>query len=290
VIKTSKLLALCVSLVLGLQSTGRPVRQLRFVVMLMRHGVRSPTWTAEQLNQYSSQPWPVWGVPPGYLTPHGRALIKLFGGYDREYFTEAGLFSSDCRDAGRVYIWADTDQRTLETGRALAQSLLPGCTAVVHAQPNGKRDALFSAPQARNGKPDGKQAAAAILGRLGGRPEALIDAYRPAFDTMQQVLLGPRDATPEIKAPRKSLLNLPASVEPNSDHLADLRGPLNVASSLAETFFLEYANGFEGSELGWGRLNESDLREIMALHTAYADLARGTPYIARQRIELTESH
>src|SRR6202035_5769589 len=110
--------------------------------------------------------------------------------------------------------------------------------------PNGKRDALFSAPQARNGIPDEKRAAAAILGRLGGRPEALIDAYRPAFDTMQLVLLGPRDATPEMKATRKSLLDSPASVEPNSDHLADLRGPLNVASSLAETFFLEYANGF----------------------------------------------
>src|ERR1700677_1625323 len=45
--------------------------KLKFVVMVSRHGVRSPTGKPGQLNQYSAQPWPTWSVPPGYLTEHG---------------------------------------------------------------------------------------------------------------------------------------------------------------------------------------------------------------------------
>jgi 4-phytase/acid phosphatase len=44
---------------------------------------------------------------------------------------------------------------------------------------------------------------------------------------------------------------------------------------------LEYANGMTGKSLGWGRLDEGKLREIMSIHTAYADLFRRTPYLAR---------
>jgi len=44
---------------------------------------------------------------------------------------------------------------------------------------------------------------------------------------------------------------------------------------------LEYANGMEGKDLGWGRLDTARLLEVMRLHAAYADLARQTPYVAR---------
>jgi len=59
-------------------------------------------------------------------------------------FKESSLFrglhllaTRGCGDAGWIYIHADTDQRTLETGRALAEALLPGCAAAVHSEPEG---------------------------------------------------------------------------------------------------------------------------------------------------------
>src|SRR5271165_7113429 len=95
--------------------------RLKYVVIVNRHGVRSPTWDAARLNQYSAQPWPDWGVPPGDLTPHGRKLVGILGSYYREWLAgEHFLNRNGCGDANRIYIWADTDQRTLETGRALA--------------------------------------------------------------------------------------------------------------------------------------------------------------------------
>jgi 4-phytase / acid phosphatase len=128
---------------------------LEFVVILARHGVRSPTWTTEHLNQYSVEAWPNWGVPPGYLTPHGRDLMKLFGAYDRAYLSQVGLLSSTgCSDAGKVYFWTDSDQRARDTGHALAAGMFPGCPVDVHSLGEGKHDPLFSPFQAGIEPPD----------------------------------------------------------------------------------------------------------------------------------------
>src|SRR5271165_5735525 len=79
--------------------------QLKFVVIVSRHGVRSPTGKLDQLNQYSQQPWPAWSVPPGYLTEHGARLMTLFGVYDREQLAAQGLLARDgCADAERIRI------------------------------------------------------------------------------------------------------------------------------------------------------------------------------------------
>jgi 4-phytase / acid phosphatase len=89
---------------------------LRFAVILTRHGVRSPSWTLSELNAYSRDPWPDGGAP-GALTPHGSKLMKMFGSYYRLYFADAGLLhSAGCEDAHRVYIRADAEWRTRETG------------------------------------------------------------------------------------------------------------------------------------------------------------------------------
>jgi hypothetical protein len=71
-----------------------PSPQLKFVLIFSRHGVRSPIWTEERLNQYSREAWPKWNVPPGLLTPHGEKLMRLFGAYDRATFARAGLPSA----------------------------------------------------------------------------------------------------------------------------------------------------------------------------------------------------
>jgi 4-phytase/acid phosphatase len=268
----------------GSQDTAAAPK-LRFAVILTRHGIRSPTWALPDLNAYSSQPWPDWGVAPGNLTPRGSNLMTLFGSYYRLYFAAAGLLRPEgCADAGYVYIRADSESRTLETGRALATGMMPGCSADVHAA-NGGKDPLFSPLSAGLAKPDRALAAASISGRIGANPNALTGTYRQAFDTLREVLFGcaPDTSCPEEEKPgKKSVLKQASSVEAGEgDHAADLRGPLRIGSTLSEDFLLEYANGMEGKDLGWGRLNAGRLREVLTLHAAYADLARQTPYVAR---------
>lgn len=264
------------------QNPADKSEQLKFVVYLSRHGVRSPTGKTAQYAKYSAAPWPEWDVQPGYLTAHGYQLMKLFGAYDRTALAAEGLLApAGCEDAAHVTILADSDQRTRETGKALAEGLLPGCPIEVHALPEGTPDPIFHSTEAGIGRADSALAAAAIAGRIGGDANNLTAAYRAQLAVLDSVLAGCGKVQPANQT-RTSLLDIPAHLGPGTgDHLAELRGPLATASTLSENLLLEYTQGMRGTNLGWGCLDESALREIMQLHTAEEDFADRTVPIAR---------
>ena len=108
--------------------------------------------------------------------------MKLMGAYYGEWLTKERLLDSKgCRDAGRVRIVADTSQRTLETGRALAESLMPGCAIAVQSQPGSQKDPLFSGA----GTPDPELSLGAVSARLGPDPQRLLTDHRAAIDALQ---------------------------------------------------------------------------------------------------------
>jgi 4-phytase/acid phosphatase len=175
----------------------------------------------------------------------------------------------------------------------MAAGMMPGCSLNVHSI-SDKKDPLFSPLSAGIAKPDRALAAASIAGRIGANPNALTGVYRQAFGTLREVLFGcaPDTTCPEEQKPgKRSVMNQPSSVEAGEgDHAVDLRGPLRTGSTLSEDFLLEYVNGMDGKDLGWGRLDTGKLLEILRLHAAYADLARQTPYVARLQSSNLLSH
>jgi 4-phytase/acid phosphatase len=265
---------------------AKATNELKLVVILSRHGVRSPTGKLDQLNQYSRQPWPVWTVPPGYLTEHGARLMTIFGAYDRQQLAAQGLLApSGCADAPHIRIVADSDQRTRETGKALAAGLAPGCAIEVTALPEGTSDPLFHPLEAGGGHADSVLATAAVSGRIGGNPAGLVEAYRPQLEALESVLTGCGSGVGCLSqgepAP-KSIFDIPPSIAPgNGGHLVELHTPLSVAATMSEDFLLEYAEGMDAANVGWGRVNLQKLRELLQLHTANVDIAQRTTYIAR---------
>lgn len=264
------------------QSSKAQDADLQFVVYLSRHGVRSPTGKPEQYNSYSAAPWPAWDVPPGYLTAHGFELMKLFGAYDRMELASQGLLSaSGCDDAGRITFYSDSDQRTQETGKALAAGFFPGCATSVRSLPEGSQDPLFHLSRASRSRDDSSLAAAAIAGRIGGNPDNLTEVYRSQLSTLDRILAtcGASASDPNH---RISLFDIPATLSSaQQSHRAELNGPLNTAATLTENMLLEYAQGMDAANVGWGCVDGTKLRSLLILHTAAEDFTARTPAIAR---------
>jgi len=264
----------------GAQATARDA-DLQLVIVLTRHGVRSPLASQADLGKYSAAPWPAWEVAPGILTAHGYDLMKSFGAWDRAKFSAEGLLApTGCTDASRVTILADIDERTRETGKALSEGMFPGCKVSVHSQPDGVADPLFSPRKANVGHSDPKLAAAAIAGRIGGNPANPTETYRPQLAALDRILAGCGRLPPNPQ--RTSIFDIPASLKPGSgDSPVSVRGPLATASTLAENLLLEYTQGMSDADTGWGCVDGATLRYVMQANIAAWNYADRTPAVAR---------
>ena len=255
------------------------------VVILSRHGVRSPTAEPATLDPFSDRPWPRWSVPPGYLTPHGKRLMSLMGGWYRDYYGSLGLVAaSGCADASSTYVVADDEERTSESAHGLMDGFAPGCQVTVHASTELSGAALFGHRFDESFNPDRALAAAAVLGRIGGRPENLVAAHAGAIAMMQSILLGcdAVSCTSAQKAGKQLLLDQPSAVgKGKQDALVGIKSPLHKASTFAENFALEYSEGMPMSQVAWGRVSPLQLGQLLQLHTDYSDIALRTSPIAR---------
>jgi 4-phytase/acid phosphatase len=243
---------------------------VRLVVVMTRHGVRSPTKPAE-LAPYAARAWPAWEVPPGNLTPHGAALMRDFGAYYGRRYGFAKSARGACPAAGSVFVWADTDQRTLATGQALVDGFAPGCgIAVNHA--GGSTDTLFDPPLANI---DAGSSQASVTGAVGGDPNTISQAYARQF-TELNAILGCGGAGAACRATG----TVPTVAAAKGDGgLFELTGGLDLAAGAAGNLYLEYVDGH--AKPGWGRLDRATLIDLLKLRTIKAHLTKGAWYNAR---------
>lgn len=273
--------------------------QLKMVVILTRHGVRSPlsvpaaqaSWPQNQLD---------WGVDCcGDLTPSGEQLVRLMGAYYHDYYADPkrSLLSKDC-PGKQVFIWADNEERTMETGRELAEGLAGhshGCNIPVHSE--------TYIPFACNPSANDKSCQRTCL--LGSK--CVIDRlFHASYSDVEGKKI--QDIADDInrrypdlvKQYRKSLDDLKATLCPSGTCMAGLdhaqvkdgklnwEGRFSAGSTASEIFLLEYAHGMPCSKVGWGKvafsapdcLQGQSFRQMQELHTAYFQETQRAPYIA----------
>jgi len=235
-----------------------------FAVVMTRHGVRSFTKTPP------SYTWPDWSpVAPGYLSAHGYTLITYLGRYYRDYFTSIGL-PMRCASHG-TYVYADLDQRTLETARALIAGACgsPGALPLYHdaATGPGVNDPLFDGADwlVPAGKVNTAASRAAVAAAAPDPPSAIVTRHAAEFAALQSIL----DA--HCSGSCTPVTAGPSAIAAKPGHLAELRGPLDAASGYAESLFLAQAQCAPAIE-------PAKLAMVMKLHVLAYDVNARNAY------------
>jgi 4-phytase/acid phosphatase len=190
--------------------------------------------------------------------------------------------------------WADVDNRTIDTGKAIAQGFAKGFTSVPNqcqfpvAVLTTKPDPLFHPTVPNMVCPlRAEQARNAIMARLppGGFPEVEKD-NNAAIGTMRDVLqccqreLCVRKPADVVATCRLS--DLPTYVKVDGDKVK-MEGTIGISSTASEIFLLEYANGMPMSAVGWNVVDVPKLATLLTLHNLQFEYMDRTLYIAKRQ-------
>ena len=270
--------------------------ELKLVVALFRHGVRAPLQAfATRAGDHSKGRWPDlekdWGVGPGRwgdLTPHGIQALKALGAYYGSYYLQHGW-----PQGFKAYLWADSaDERTRETANALDEGLRQRPDVDVKVEflkPAGTTDPLFHPFTAMCGTPDPKQLQQIVDGIKNHYKQWLSSfKYIPGNNSLNDLynILACNDSAKDCKqhlreVEERASVWSPATATPTPTPASPIKweGQLSYASSATEAFLLEFANGMDPKNVGWGT-SVASFPMLLTLHEFYFDKTERETYLA----------
>ena len=228
-------------LALGCATVAHASDIVRAEVVLIRHGVRSPTKPADTYAAYARGAWPAWPVAPGMLTDHGKAGMRAIGARWRRELLAEGSLAAACPNANRLAVIGDSTPRNRESSVALIEGLAPGCHVGYLAMRGDENNALF-----HYAKDDDSDS-----------PSLPAQAH-DALDTLQSLLLDCDATTCAEIAAKEGKKRLP---EAPGD-------AMKLAGTLSENLMLAYAEGLPMSAVAFGRGDRPMLERLIALHNA----------------------
>lgn len=274
--RNTTLAAWCLPLLFSVaQSEAHSRYILDKVVVVARHGVRSPT-DDRQYASLTGQQWPRWNVPAGNLTGHGYAGMVQQGHYWRQQWQRLGLvlpLTNSCPTSSVISLWAAPDQRTQATGDALLDGLFPGCGLTAeHSSAN--EDPLFDTVKMGIAHPNRERVLAQIHRRIDDNSPLSLH-YRAAIGDFRKALCAPSSSS-------CTFLDAPWQLSITDNGQVKLSGPLSHAASMAESVRLAYSDNRPLSEVAFGNAPDAQaVAALMVLHAAKYDLVSDTPEYAK---------
>ncbi len=260
---------------------------LQKVVIVSRHGVRTPIVAPAELALWSSRPWPTWNEPQGNLTARGAELVTLLGRYYRQYLiAEQMLPEQGCPQRGTLFLHADLTERTKGTAQALIDGIAPGCGVTFRIKQDAAVDGLFHPVAAGVCRIDAMVAQTSVLQRVAGDLNSVPRDFKQPFEALQAGMdcCKPALCTAFGKPEGCKLADLPTVLSPQPEGAGmAMLGALAIASAATENFLLEYAQGLDLGQVAWGRMTPAQLLQSYRLHTEEFDLMQRTPYLARRQ-------
>lgn len=229
---------------------------LERVVMVMRHGVRSPLEGQIPPGVEIAGGWPHWSGTPGDLTAHGALGMAALGKFDRMWMEASSLLPEHaCPNKSAVTIRANSSARTIASAEAFARGFAPECSIEITHKPIGQPDSLFSPLDADPARFDMPK----IIPQLPDA-ERIFRQEQAALNLLGSVLHC--SSTPSC-----TFLTEPARVRSDATgHQFVLSGPIAQASSLSEALMLAYLDGRPLVHAPSAVLDVDKLGELSTLH------------------------
>ncbi|HWU77185.1 MAG TPA: histidine-type phosphatase [Rhodanobacter sp.] len=256
-------------------SAGAGKLRLERVVMLMRHGVRSPTKAQVSPPGTNDQPWPQWSVDPGMLTRHGADAARLLGGWDRTNWMARGLFSGNgCPAAGDVTVAASSTPRTQVTAHAWIEGFAPACQIIASFPASKKDDVEFHPFDAGSMSIDpGKALQAEQAMAPPGGLAADVSDHASLFALLNHAMGCEPKSACDISQMSSALVR-------SDDGPAKVGKAFGIPSTISESIMLEYTEGMPMKDVAWGRLDQKQIETLLQFHPIKFHYEARAPYVA----------
>lgn len=253
---------------------------LRSVLLVSRHGVRTPSTKFDRAVGRKNTPWPSTMTPAMDLTQHGFELAQGMGRYFRDYYSQNGQTKLVFNDK---YSVADTKERTIQTAKALFEGL--GFSSFT-IKTNGTVFHPLQTLGAQGCKLAPDDAKQAVLDYAGQPLARLVDMPRLKQDLHALDLVDVKDPAIKIKFDA----NTPVLQEVTP--YGKLKGPsIDLIELFSETLLLEKFQGFEDKQLAWGsNPTARQWKQLSDLHSLFRELSNRPPYLAKREGSSLASH
>lgn len=245
--------------------------ELEKVVILSRHGLRSPlTGAGSKLSAVTPHTWKQWDVPSSYLTKKGAMLEVYFGQYINEWLMEKNVLEpKKCLMPSEVLIYTNSLPRTIATGQALTLGIFPGCDIYYeHRVEIGKMDPTFN-PIIRTDDVKFKQTALKVM-NLKSMNKQLEKSYK-----LLESVIDYKNSK-ECKENKNCVLyNEEGKIMIEKDKEPGVSGPIRLSTQIVDALLLQYYEGYNFN------LSKDKWLSINKIKDAYGELLFGSKYASK---------
>ena len=244
------------------------------VVILSRHGIRSPTATDSMLEEITPHSWFEWTSGPGELSLRGARLETFMGQYFRLWLEDEGLIPHNWQpEENAVRFYANAKQRTLATTRYFSAGLLP--VSVIPIETHAAYDTMDDTFN---------YALRYVSDAYADAVTAEIDMKAWDERLKNGIALVAEVADVEQSEAYRSgkygdLLHDESSV--TVAQYCDISGPIGTASAVADALVMQYYEEPDAVKAAFGHeLTEEDWVSIAEVDDAFLSIFEGVPLIS----------
>ena len=270
--------------------------ELKEVVVMSRHNIRSPLSSGAAYQRVTPYEWFAWSSPGSQLSLRGGVLETEMGQFFRKWVVEEGLLPDNYRPEGdEVLFYANSRQRTFATAKYFSAGFLPFANVeITHKYEEDKMDPVFT-PQFTKMNDAYREQVLAEMQAMHGGPEAWMAAQQLTLTLMEEVLDMAHSPAAQNDTTHFWYDDTQFKIEKGDE--PKMSGGYTLANSVADALVLQCYESEDFSAFGHALAMEQ-WRDICAVKEVYDGLLFTThaaavnlayPLVSRIREELNNS-